>query len=263
MQNLSKKRIHFIGVNGTGISGLIRLARDLGATVSGSDHYNGEYINALKNDGFNVYVGINPSVSKECDLIVYSAAVSENHPELNGKSCMERGAFLGELCNHFNKVIAVAGTHGKTTVCAMITHVLKKANYPFTYIFGGIDVESNSNYGFFGKNLLITEACEYRNSFLSISPDISIINSIEYDHPDFFTKKENLISSFVKFCNGTKDCVILGQYVSKILECTNEHVPIRTFDNDFTIIDSNGYDRCTYLSKTKKSEYISKNRGRI
>lgn len=261
MQNLSGKRIHFIGVNGTGVSALIRLARDLGATVSGSDNYGGEYIDALKKDGFDVYMGINPSISKNCDLVVYSGAVKENHPELNGKASMERGAFLGELSQHFEKVVAVAGTHGKTTVCAMIAHVLKKANYPFTYIFGGIDVDSNSNYGFFGKKILITEACEYRNSFLSILPDISIINSIEYDHPDFFTKKEDLTSSFGKFCNNTKECAILGKNLSKTLECIDAHVHIRAFDSDFTVSQSNGYDKCTYLSKNEKVNISLKTAG--
>ncbi len=261
MQNLSGKRIHFIGVNGTGVSALIRLARDLGATVSGSDNYSGEYIDALKKDGFDVYVGIKPSVSEGCDLVVYSGAVRENHPELNGKACIERGAFLGELSKHFDKVVAVSGTHGKTTICAMIAHVLKTANFPFTYIFGGIDVESNSNYGFFGKKILITEACEYRNSFLSISSDIAIINSIEYDHPDFFTNKEDLVSSFGKFCNSTKKCAILGKNVSKTLECIDAHVHIRAFNSDFTIVDSNGYDKCTYLSKKEKVNLSLKTAG--
>lgn len=248
MQNLSGKRIHFIGVNGTGVSALIRLARDLGATVSGSDSVGGEYLNALKEDGFNVYVGIDQSLSKDCDLIVYSGAVRTDHPELNGKACIERGAFLGELAKHFDKVVAVAGTHGKTTVCAMIAHTLKMANYPFTYTFGGIDVESGSNYGFFGKNLLITEACEYRNSFLSITPDISIITSIEYDHPDFFTNNQELISSFDKFCNSTKECAILGKNVANQLECIDAHMHIRVFEKDFYIVDSNSYDECVFMS---------------
>ncbi len=248
MQNLSGKRIHFIGVNGTGISALIRLARDMGAIVSGSDSVGGEYLDALKKDGFSVYTGIDASISKDCDLIVYSGAVKDNHPELNGKACIERGAFLGELSKHFDKVVAVAGTHGKTTVCAMISHVLKMANYPFTYTFGGIDVESGSNYGFFGKNLLITEACEYRNSFLSISPDISVITSIEYDHPDFFTNQHDLVSSFDKFCSSTKECAIWGKNVAYQLECVDAHMHIRAFEKDFYILDTNGYDECVFMS---------------
>lgn len=254
MRALEGKKIHFIGVNGTSISALLELSAELGATVSGSDQTEGEYFDNLKRKGFDVYTGINSEKSRNCDMVVYSGAVKENHPERNNPNTIERGRYLGFLSRFFKNTVAVAGTHGKTTTTAMISHVLKRAKKRFCYTFGGIDVEDNSNYGYFGDDLFVTEACEYRNSFLSLYPTISVITSIEYDHPDFFTNFDELKRSFEIFAKNAKKCVVLGENVENVFECSRANARIRAFDKEIEIIETNDCDFCSFRYAEKKFE---------
>lgn len=242
-------RIHFIGVNGTSMSGLMMLSSKLGAVTSGSDRVQGEYFKILKNAGMNVYQGVNRQIAQNSDLVVFSGAIPKDHPELVEGQSMERGEFLGFLSSFFDKTIAVAGTHGKTTVTAMICHVLKMLKKDFSFTFGGIDKETNTNWGFFGRNLLVLEACEYRDSFLSLNPTISVVTSVEYDHPDYFENFDNLKKSFSKFASKTKETLILGKNVDKMLECSHEHVQTFAFDKNF------------YISQMGENECVLKDNG--
>lgn len=252
MRVLEGKKIHFIGINGTGMSALLDISAELGATVSGSDKSTGPFFDMLAKKGFDVYQGIDTQKSKSADLVVYSGAIKRDHPELNNSHNVERGEYMGYISRFFANTVAVAGTHGKTTTTAMIVHVLKKANKKFCYTFGGIDKETNRNSGYFGDELFLTEACEYRNSFLSLKPTISVITSIEYDHPDFFTSFDGLLQSFRQFAFNTEKCVIVGEKTEKYLECIGAHKRIRAFDKVFKVLGTNDFDYVDFLYDQKE-----------
>lgn len=244
------------------MSGLMMLASKLGATTTGSDKVRGEYFKILENEGMNVYQGVNRQIAQNSDLVVYSGAIPKNHPEIVESHSMERGEFLGFLSSFFEKTIAIAGTHGKTTVTAMICHVLKMLKNDFSFTFGGIDKDTNANWGFFGRKLFVLEACEYRDSFLSLFPTISVVTSIEYDHPDYFENFDSLRKSFSKFANQTKETLILGKEVDDVLECTPEHVRTLAFDKNFYISHFTNSGECVFVDgdeeKTLKINLIGK-----
>ena len=247
MKSLQGMRIHFVGINGTSMSGLMMLSAKLGAITSGSDKVDGEYFKILKDSGMNVYQGVNRQIAENSDLVVFSGAIPKNHPEIIESHSMERGEFLGFLSSFFEKTIAIAGTHGKTTVTAMICHALKMLKKDFSFTFGGIDSETNANWGFFGRKLLVLEACEYRDSFLSLNPTISVVTSLEYDHPDYFENFDSLKKSFSKFASKTKETLILGNNVDKVLECTPVSVRTLAFDKNFYISHFNHSGECIFV----------------
>lgn len=251
MRILENKKIHFIGINGTGMSALLDISARLGAKVSGSDKTKGVFFDMLQSKGYDVYQGENPEKSKSADLVVYSGAIRKNHPELNNSKAMERGEYMGYISRFFKQTVAVAGTHGKTTTTAMIAHALIRANKKFCYTFGGIDRETRGNSGYFGDELFLTEACEYRNSFLSLKPTISVITSIEYDHPDYFASFDLLKDSFRRFANNTEKYVIVGENTENLLACSGAHMRIRAFDKVFKVSDTNDFDYCKFLFDQK------------
>ena len=264
MSYIKGKKIHFIGTGGTSMSALLELCAYLGATVSGSDKENNNKLKNLKEKGYDVYCGSNTSYPKNADITVYSGAVLNSDVEVKAaRRAIERGAFLGIFCAEFDKCIAVAGTHGKTTISAMITHVLKKINYQFCSHFGGESINCDSPVAL-GKKLIVTEACEYRDSFLSIKADHAIISNIEYDHPDYFVDKAQMLESYRKFANNVGSSLILG---ANAAACIDAHVRTYCEGRDFVIkrfnvqkcafvLSLNGEDVAFYLPTISKNDML-------
>jgi len=235
------------------MKGLILLTKYLGAKVSGSDR-NESNIKDLLEKGFDVYTGSDIEKAKAADLVVYSGAVPKSDIEVkNAVRSMERGAFLGLVADNFDKTIAVAGAHGKTTVTALMTHVLKKIRYPFTAHLGG-DFADGTGIYVSGKKLFLTEACEYRDSFLSLKPYLSIITNVEYDHPDYFSSFERIAESYQKFADNTQRYLILGDNSSKYVKCTDAHVRILSEGKDFLVKYSNK-NKCAFVLSFKGTDH--------
>lgn len=208
-------RIHFIGIGGVSMSALAMLTSEAGVWVSGSDRVDSETIKRLKDSGIDAYVGSNNSVVSGCDLVVYTAAVGSEDTELkfaraNKIRCMERKAYLSYLSKTCKSVIAVAGSHGKTSVSAMICYIFDKMTLPFKGHVGGIIKSVGTNYIDTGNDFFVTEACEYGRSFLSLEPDIGVILNCDYDHPDTYPTKESMYEAFVKFAEQSK-IVVIGE----------------------------------------------------
>ncbi len=209
-----KNRVFFVGVGGISMSALAMLCYKNGCVVAGSDaSKNAETIKLA--EYFKVYYThkeTNISVFKP-NLVVYSGAIKLNNPELNyaqnnGIKLMERSEFLGEICNNFNNVIAIAGTHGKTTTTAMIAEIFIKAGLNPTVHVGGNVVNLKGNLVVGNSNFFITEACEYKNSFKYISSDTCVVTNIESDHMDCYSSFSELENAFINFINKAKCCVI-------------------------------------------------------
>ena len=239
------KRVHFIGVGGISMSALIKIAARLGAIVSGSDRASSERLESLIAEGYDVYLGERPEVAAKADLTVYNAAIREDHPErraARGKE-MSRADFLAQISSLFGKTVAVAGTHGKTTVSAMISSVLASSGTPFSAHIGGVARNFGSNLFLSGRDVFVTEACEYKDSFLSLTPDLAVVLNAEIDHGDYFSDEESVFRSFRKFVLRTKrgGAAILGEGVKeKLGPFSNEDIRICAYGDDFIMEEAEG-----------------------
>lgn len=200
--------MHFIGVGGVSMSALAIYAAEHGAKVTGSDFKDGENMAKLRKCGCAVYTGENPSMIDSADLVVHTSAISVENPEYRravelGKKVLERHEFLGEISRRFDTVVGIAGTHGKTTVTAMLAHILKELDANFVGMIGG-DAVNLGNYVVNkaeGKNIFLTEACEYKRSLLSLRPDLGVVINVECDHPDCYENLDSVKTVFAQFLN--------------------------------------------------------------
>lgn len=194
------KKMHFVGAGGVSMSGLMRLCREKGAVVSGSDRQDSPTLQALRQDGMAVYAGNNPRAAGEADVVVYTAAIPPDDPERTAaKRQVERSELLGHIAGLFPTVVAVAGTHGKTTVCGMLTHILQVAGMPHTAHIGGDVPHTLSGTYIGGDQLFLTEACEYRRHFLTLKPTLGVVTNIEHDHPDCYADLDDVYRAFTEF----------------------------------------------------------------
>lgn len=202
------KHIHFIGAGGISVSALIKLSLKLGAKVTGSDAVGGSYLDCLNSLGAKIYVGSRPEAVKSADLVVYSLAIPETDPEMMTAReldipMLNRAQYLGNLSTLYDKIIAVSGTHGKTTTTALISAVCKNALLHCSAHIGGEVKDLGGNYYFNGFDYFITEACEYKKSLLELCPDYGVILNVESDHPDCYKTLSELYDTFNNFLSNT------------------------------------------------------------
>lgn len=212
------KRIHFIGVGGMGMSALALFSADMGATVSGSDRHPNAMCKVLQNKGAAIWKGENADLMKNADIVVFSSAIKDDNTELAyarevGIKTYERFEFLGEIASGFGKVVAVSGTHGKTTTTAMITHILMQEKKRFVAMIGGECVDfgnyvNNTMGKSLGECIFVCEACEYKRSLLALNPDVGAITNIECDHPDCYKNLQSVKDVFAQFVAQSKVCFL-------------------------------------------------------
>jgi UDP-N-acetylmuramate--alanine ligase len=213
--------VFFSGIGGTGIGPLALIAKQAGYEVSGSDRQDSSYIEYLRKKGLNdICIGQTSAdiaelhSRKPIDWFVYSSALpreNPNHPELvfvkeNEVKSSKRDEFIVELLKQTNqKMIAIAGTHGKTTTTAMVVWMFKQLNIPVSYSVGA--KLSFGEMGEFDENAkyFVYEADEYDRNFLSFEPEIAIISGIDYDHPDIYPTREDYKKAFVEFICQSND----------------------------------------------------------
>lgn len=199
------KHIFMIGIGGISMSGIAEILVNWNYKVSGSDSNDGEMIQKLRDNNINVSIGHSAdNITKDIDLVVYTAAVKQDNPELVkahelGIKTIERGNFLGELTKLFKDVIGVAGTHGKTTTSSMISSAFMSANLdPSIQIGSNLDI-INGNYRVGNSDYFIIEACEYCESYLNFVQRSAIVTNIDNDHLDYFKNIDNIEKSFQKY----------------------------------------------------------------
>ena len=165
--------------------------------------------------GAKIYIGHDEKNIEGADLIVHTAAVHEDNPEMKaakrlGIKNIDRAEFLGAVMKRYKHAVGVAGTHGKTTTTSMLAHALMFANADPTISVGGELDLIGGNVRVGKSDIFVTEACEYTNSFLKFYPTVALITNIEEDHLDFFSGLEEIKESFKKFAEltGTDGLVI-------------------------------------------------------
>ncbi|MCR3760810.1 UDP-N-acetylmuramate--L-alanine ligase [Clostridium felsineum] len=206
LKNDIGKKIHFIGIGGVSMSGLAEILLERGYKVSGSDMHNSPMIDKLKKNGAEIYISHDSANIKNVDIVVYTAAIPEDNPELAyakqaNISLMTRAEFLGSIMKGHKYNVAISGTHGKTTTTSMISHIALTENVDPTILVGGnLDIIHGNVLA--GKSdYFITEACEYKASFLEFYPYIGIILNIDADHLDFYKDIDDIENTFMKFAN--------------------------------------------------------------
>lgn len=277
IENIKKyKNIHMIGIGGVSMSGIAAILTNWGFNVTGSDWAKSEATDKLNSMGIKVTIGHNLEDVSKSDVVVYSAAIKQDDPEmLEAKKLniptIERADFLGELTRCFKDTICISGTHGKTTTTSMISLCFLEALQDPSIQVGAFLNAIDGNYKVGNSEHFIIEACEYVESFLKFSPKAEIILNIDNDHLDYFKTFDNIKNAFVKYVkllpddgllviNGDdKNCLDLPQYTkAKILTygVNNKNVNFYAenirFDNDgFSEFDV--YKNGEFFTKIKLS----------
>lgn len=202
----SYKRIHCLGIGGIGLSAVAEILADNGHIVSGTDLKASDVTRHLESVGMKIYYKHEPENVEGVDAIVYSNAVSDENPEVIrakelGIPLFSRAEVLGMIMNRYNNSVAICGTHGKTTVTSMTSLILRNANYKPTILVGGNLPEINGNVEIGNNEYLVTEACEYMDSFLNLKPTIGVILNIDSDHLDYFKDIDHIVQSFRTFAD--------------------------------------------------------------
>lgn len=223
-------KIHFIGIGGISMSALAKLLLSQGKIVSGSDLKRSKITDTLKSLGVKVNIKHKAKAVDDSDLVVFTGAVDSANIEYQraielGIPIIERSQLLGFIASTYNTVIAIAGAHGKTTTTALLSKVLIDAGMnPTVHLGGEVDfLDGNVRVG--GSNYFITEACEYRRSFLQLKPNYSIILNVEPEHLDTYGNYENVKKAFKEFVSNTEKLVVYNK--NYIMDTQKEFV---TFD---------------------------------
>lgn len=218
------KRIHFIGIGGSGMCPLAEILNAEGFQLSGSDMNEGDTLDRIKSYGIPVAMGHRAENIEGAELVVYTAAVKNDNPELQaakekGIPCLERSVMLGIVSRRYRRSVAVSGTHGKTTTTAMLSQILIGSGFDPSAIIGGKlpYIGGNSYVG--QSDILVCEACEYVDTFLQLSPYISIILNVDADHLDYFKTLDRIKQSFNKFAKQTTGLLVLNGDDKNTMDC--------------------------------------------
>lgn len=239
-----KKHLHFIGIGGSGMFPIVQILHGQGYHITGSDNNEGDIIDMERKMGIPVQMGQRPENIEGADLIVYSAAIMADNPELiaakaSGVPVLERSVMLGILTEQYNDCICISGTHGKTTTTAMLTQALLTAGVDPSAVIGG-KLPAIQGYGRRGDSpVMVCEACEFADTFLHLKPDVAVILNIDADHLDYFGTLENIIRSFAKFAGmASKGVIINGDDANSRKATATISAPVATFglspENDYS-----------------------------
>lgn len=218
MQNIDEllkkiKRIHFIGIGGSGMCPLAEILHKEGYKLSGSDNNETDTLARIRSLGIPVVLGQKAENIEGAEMIVYTAALLPDNPELvaakaSGVPTFERSKLLGAVTRIYSNSICISGTHGKTSSCSMLTQILIEAGFDPTAVIGGKLPLTGSN-GLVGHSEhMVCEACEFVDTFLDLSPDVAVILNVDEDHLDYFKTFENLKKSFTKFASMATKVII-------------------------------------------------------
>ncbi len=202
--DLAGCRVHFVGIGGCGMSGLARLTQHLGARCSGSDLKASNTVEALRESAIEVaFEQSAESLPDDCDLVVISAAIKDDHPELaeavrRGVAVKKYAELLGELMIGRTGV-AIAGTHGKSTTTSMLSHILIQTGLDPSFIVGANCRQIGGGVRVGESDILVAEACEYDRSFHNFYPTHAAILNVEADHLDMYGSLDEIVESFKVF----------------------------------------------------------------
>ncbi|MDO8685272.1 MAG: UDP-N-acetylmuramate--L-alanine ligase [Clostridiales bacterium] len=204
------KKVHFTGIGGISMSGLAEILKSRGCEISGSDLKLSPLTGKLSALGIKIFEGHSEANIDDADIVVYTAAVKQDNPELTGAvsrgiPIIERATLLGSIMDKYPYSVAVSGTHGKTTTSSMIASILIEEGLNPTIHLGGELPKIGGTTYIGSEDYFVAEACEYCGSFLKFNPYLSLILNIEYDHVDCFKTLNDVSDVFRKFASQTRE----------------------------------------------------------
>lgn len=211
----SVKRVHFIGIGGSGMYPLAQILHSQGYEITGSDNNETETLDAVRRMGIKVTLGQRAENIEGAELIVYTAAIMADNPELiaakaSGAYTCERAELLGLVTGRYENAICVCGTHGKTTATSMLTQIFVEAGEDISCVIGGklplIGGSGRSG----SSDIMVCEACEFEDHFLKLFPDVAVILNVDADHLEYFKNIDNIIRSFRVFAEKTTKTLVVN-----------------------------------------------------
>lgn len=209
------KRVHFIGIGGSGMTPLAEILIANGYHMTGSDNNPGDNIDKLRTLGAEIILGQKAENIELCDpdIIVYTVAILKDNPELvaakaSGIPCFERADLFGAISRMYDDCICICGTHGKTTTTAMLSQIMIEAGKDPTLVVGGRLplIDSHGRAG--DTPYMVAEACEFQDHFLTLSPDTTVLLNVDDDHMEYFKTMDNMIRSYTTFVNMTTSLIV-------------------------------------------------------
>ena len=222
----SIRHVHFIGIGGSGMFPLVQIFHSKGFYITGSDNNETETLDAVRKMGIKVFLGQKAENIEGADLIIYTAAIMDDNPELiaarkSGAVVCERAEILGLVTSWYENALCVCGTHGKTTTSSMLTQIFIDEDSDISCVIGG-KLPSIGGSGKVGTNqTMVCEACEFEDHFLKLFPDVAIILNVDADHLEYFKNIDNIIKSFHKFADMASKAVIYNGDDSNTLKSLN------------------------------------------
>ena len=267
--NLRKyKNVHLIGIGGVSMSGIAAILKNWGFHVTGSDRVHSETTDKLNEMGIKVTIGHNLDDVRNANIVVYSAAVKKDDPEIVEAEklnipTIERADFLGEITKCYKDTICISGTHGKTTTTSMISLCFIEALKDPSIQVGAFLKQLDGNYLVGNSEHFILEACEYVESFLKFRPKAEIILNIDNDHLDYFKTFDNIKNAFVKYVkllpddgllivNGDdQNCLTLKNYTKAKFITYGINNKETDFYADNIVFDNDGFATFDVYNKNK------------
>jgi UDP-N-acetylmuramate--alanine ligase len=241
------RKIYFIGIGGIGMSAIARYFKAQGCDVSGYDRTQTRLTDELENEGIRIIFEDNVDLMpKDVDMVVYTPAIPKEHKGLNfyrdnNYELRKRSEVLG-IISADKFTIAVAGSHGKTTVSSMIAHILTDSGFGCSAFLGGIPVNYNSNFLSGANDVVVIEADEFDRSFHRLSPDMAVVTAVDTDHLDIYGSKEAIDEAFIEFIGKISE---EGFLVIKNNQSINDRLPV--IDKAFYSLNESDAD--VYCSK--------------
>lgn len=239
--NIDKvQKVHFIGIGGIGMSALARHFLFEKKVVSGSDRALTPITEALSSEGVQIFGDqVAENISKEIDLVVYTEAMSQDHPEMEAARklkipMMNYFEALGLAMNPYY-LIAISGTHGKTTTTAMLADIFEVVEKDPTVVVGSLRAKTRSNYRAGKSKYAIVEACEYKRDFLHLKPDMLIITNLEYEHVDYYKDLADVQSAFRQLAEQVNEGGVI------VTDTANPNIAPVLQDLDRTIVNYQDY----------------------
>ncbi len=236
-----------IGIGGSGMCPIAEILHNEGFEITGSDVFESDTLERIRSYGIPVHMGHRKENIQGAQLVVYTAAVKQDNPELvaakeQGIPAIERSVMLGMVARRYQNSVAVSGTHGKTSTTAMLTQILINGGKDPTAIIGGKLPFIGGNGRVGSSENMVCEACEYVDTFLQLTPAVSIILNVDADHLDYFKDLDHIIRSFHKFASQTtRALVINGDDANTRKAVEGIDLPILTFGlgegNDYRAVN--------------------------
>jgi UDP-N-acetylmuramate--alanine ligase len=214
----NERKLHFIAIGGAGMSGLALVCHELGARVTGSDRAESSYLDRVRRAGIDARLGHDAdAVPAEAEVVV-STAIGEDNPELRRarereQRILHRGELLAELCAE-KRLIAVAGTHGKTTTAGMLVHALRETGADPAFLLGGelpsVGGSEPVNAAWGSGEWVVAEADESDGSFLLLRPEVAVVTNVELDHHSRWSSRAELLDAFRRFTEAARGLALLA-----------------------------------------------------